>query len=291
MTNAKRVSFLALMVIGALLCGLSISRHSGRHLMGAQQRQLVGEFCSRASENVNRTRPVHVAIFDAQLPGLRDRTAGVAAGLNAENCTWESIGPIEIAEGALGRFDVVVFAGGNARHQAALLREDGRRAVLSFVSEGRGYVGICAGAHLASCQYEWGLGLIDAALAPAEIHAKMYGPQPSVGAGAADMQLTDGGRRVFLRVLDDVMTIECAGGPIFMHGACRDDPRFLPLATFLTATYDCQVNNHNMVGAPAIVAARYGKGYVIVFSPHPESLDQTKSLLVDAIYATARVAP
>lgn len=53
--------------------------------------------------------------------------------------------------GALTNCDVVIFAGGSAGKQAESIGAAGLAAVRAFVENGGGYVGICAGACLATC--------------------------------------------------------------------------------------------------------------------------------------------
>jgi glutamine amidotransferase-like uncharacterized protein len=59
----------------------------------------------------------------------------------------------DVRANRLGRFDVVVFPGGRGHRQASALGDEGRRAIRDFVRAG-GCVGICAGAFLATAQYD-----------------------------------------------------------------------------------------------------------------------------------------
>ena len=45
---------------------------------------------------------------------------------------------------------------------------DGRRAILDFIKNGGGYVGICAGVYLASSHYSWSLGILNAKVVDGE---------------------------------------------------------------------------------------------------------------------------
>ena len=46
--------------------------------------------------------------------------------------------------------DVVVFPGGSSKKQSRILSGVGQRKLMEFVRDGGGFVGICAGAYLAS---------------------------------------------------------------------------------------------------------------------------------------------
>ncbi len=64
-------------------------------------------------------------------------------------------------------------------------------------------------------------------------------------------------------------------GPILLPAHASDLPEFLPLATFRTEVAEHGTPKGVMIGLPAIVASRFGKGRILCFSPHP---DQTKGL-------------
>ena len=72
-----------------------------------------------------------------------------------------SIGPKEIAQGELKRFDIVVVPGGSSTQQFAKLGLEGRKRIREFVGSGGGFVGICAGAFLGSSSNNIGLGLVN----------------------------------------------------------------------------------------------------------------------------------
>lgn len=63
------------------------------------------------------------------------------------------ISPEEIQKNVLTNYDVVIFGGGSGSKEAAAIGEVGRSNVVQFVSNGGGYVGICAGAYLATSGY------------------------------------------------------------------------------------------------------------------------------------------
>src|SRR6478609_5197526 len=88
--------------------------------------------------------------------------AGVTkAGIKqVEDCLPESqgfkvktINAKQIRDGALKNFDVLIHGGGTASKQGETLGEKGRDALKKFVDGGGGFIGICAGAYLASAQY------------------------------------------------------------------------------------------------------------------------------------------
>ena len=68
----------------------------------------------------------------------------------------------DIRAGALDQFDCVIFSGGSGGGQGRALGKSGRARVQRFVEDGGGYIGICAGAYLATSGFSWGLKILDA---------------------------------------------------------------------------------------------------------------------------------
>ena len=68
----------------------------------------------------------------------------------------------EIRTGKLSDVDVLVHPGGSGSKQGRALGANGQKAVADFVRNGGGYLGVCAGAYLATNDYSWSLNLIDA---------------------------------------------------------------------------------------------------------------------------------
>jgi predicted deacylase len=171
----------------------------------------------------------------------------------------------DIRGGALDGFDVVVFPGGSGSGEAASLGEAGRARVKAFVESGGGYIGICAGAYLALCNFSWGLEIVD---------AKTVSPQWRRGVGEVSVELTEAGRRI---LCDRAGAFGChyANGPCIGPGNRADLPDYDTLAWFRSEVAGHGAPPGVMSNSPAIVASRYGKGRVICCSPHPE---QTKGL-------------
>ena len=177
------------------------------------------------------------------------------------------------------RFDVIYFPGGGGGGETKGAGPKGTAAIQAFVKAGGGYVGICAGAYNGE-----NMGLLAAGK-----------KEPfNRGDGTAVVTFSDAGRAALK--LDNLgpayaagqnLTIMYAQGPIFCHanpGAVCDpaghnnNTSGLPPFTTL-ATYRTEVNTNpavasktkgQMLGAPAIVTAPYGKGRVLLSGPHPE---------------------
>ena len=146
---------------------------------------------------------------------------------------------------------------------------------------GGGYVGICAGAVVATPATADSdrLGLINAESCTGKMGKPRWGP--------VKIELTDAGVRLFGE-FPGLVDAFYGGGPILSPGENKDLPNYVPLALYRTETWDDESDENEMVDTPAILAAQFGRGRVLIFSPHPESLDTTRPLLTRTVLAVAR---
>ena len=68
---------------------------------------------------------------------------------------WAQLTPKQLRNGGLENHDVLIIPGGWAPNYYEGLAEVGQEVIKTAVSGGMGFVGICAGAYLAS---NWGYG-------------------------------------------------------------------------------------------------------------------------------------
>jgi putative intracellular protease/amidase len=219
-------------------------------------------------------RPLRVALYADEGAGDRGIET-VEAQLKEQGHEVIRVKGSEIAEGILSpEFDAVVFTGGSGSRQGNTLGEEGRENVRQFVSEGGGYVGICAGAYLACTGFSWGVGVLD---------ARTVSPRWRRGRGMIEVEVTPAGEEVS-GIPAGTHLIRYANGPILTpHG--RDDiPPFETVAFFRTEVAENDTPVGIMIGAPAIARGEFGKGRVVVTSPHPESTDG-----LDGTFAPAAV--
>ncbi len=175
----------------------------------------------------------------------------------ALNASTHRVTAQEIRQGVLTGFDVLHVPGGWAGDYADALGEDGLSAIRSFVSGGGGYIGVCAGAYLASSRVRWsgrpvryGLDLLPVlAVGPLESIA----PWPDYAMALVDYQpheVTQG--------LPDPSTLLYYGGARFRPSPLSD--------VAVVAVYA----EPGLEGAPAMVAGTYGVGRVFLTALHPE---------------------
>lgn len=201
-------------------------------------------------------RAVRVALFRS--PGVaRDALDATEALLRAtRGFELTVLGPSDVRAGALSGQDVVVFTGGRGSIQGRFLAEDGRARVRDFVRDGGGYVGICAGAYMAL----QGEPEFHKVAFVAGRHAT--GDAWRRGVATTWVEPLDGSARVPLHY---------ANGPIFAPEVVEGLDAYVPLALFRADVYSERHGTRagEMPGTPAVVAARYGRGRLVLWSPNP----------------------
>ncbi len=216
---------------------------------------------------------VRVAIYEAAGASSSKLRAWEALR-ELEGTRTEWVGPPEILAGALDQFDVVLMPGGGGSSQAEALTVKGREAVRGFVRNGHGYVGICAGAYLAAANYSWSLAILDANVIDRK-HWKR-------GTGTVQIELTADGREM-LGDRNAPFDIRYANGPLLAPAERPDIPDFRTLARFRSEMNKVGAPKGVMVDTPAIACGRYGRGRVLVSSPHPERSTDLAPILHNAV--------
>jgi len=209
-------------------------------------------------------QPVRVAVFDG--PGVGASAKPLIASLQeAKNQKFQitRITAEQIQNGKLADVDVLVHPGGSGSKQGNALGESGRKAVKDFVRQGGGFLGICAGAYLASNDYPWSLKLIDAKVVDKRHWAR--------GNGEVELSLSPSGKKFFGQSTNK-MAIHYAQGPLLARPEWDDPevPDYESLAVFASEIAENGAPRGIMVATSAAVRCTYGKGRVFCFSPHPE---------------------
>lgn len=184
-----------------------------------------------------------------------------------------TISPAAIRQGELTNFDIAIFAGGGASRQAEALQELGRARVREFVGHGGGYVGICAGAYLATTGFSWGLNLIN---------ARTISPKWRRGRGMVQIEFSAPGRVLFANQ-ESTARVLYANGPIVESARKAGLPEMEVLARFRTELAEHGTPAGIMVESPAIFAAPFEQGRVICISPHPEQTEGLEEVVPTAV--------
>lgn len=203
---------------------------------------------------------IRVAVYSDVGAGrsLTNLTSLLAAAADIE---FFRITADEIRSNKLHGVDVLIHPGGSGGKQGRHLNAEGRDVVRSFVRQGGGYLGICAGAYLASNDYDWSLNLIDAKVLDRRHWAR--------GTGTVVLRLSPAGRRL-LRQDGDEFEVYYGQGPLLAPKHDPAVPDYEELAVYRTEIAKKGAPKGVMPGTTAIARGHYGAGRVFCFSPHPE---------------------
>ena len=210
----------------------------------------------------------------------KSRGSVVAALADRPNIELRDITAKEIQDGQLAGCDVLIQPGGSGSGQGKALGEIGRQKVRDFVAAGGGYVGVCAGAYLATCDYDWSLNILDAKVIDREHWARGY--------GQVELKLFEPAKEI-LSTDRPGLTIYYHQGPLL---APADNPQiedYRELAKFETEIAKNGAPKGVMPGTTAIAAGQCQKGRVLCFSPHPELTKGEEQLLVEGVEWVAGV--
>ena len=218
-------------------------------------------------------QPIRIAVFrdsgvSAKVAGLIDLLSGY------KQLTVSTLSGEEVRSGKLQNFDVVVFPGGSGSKEAAALGKPGRDEVRSFVQRGGGYLGICAGAYLASADYEWSLHILDAKVIDRAHWAR--------GSGDVEIDLTPAGQKL-LGSDTTRQTILYWQGPLLAPAGKADIPDYQTLGAYATEIAKNGAPQGVMPGTTAIACGDFGAGRVFCFSPHPERTPAIQHQVLSAI--------
>jgi putative intracellular protease/amidase len=196
------------------------------------------------------------------------------------------LGPRDLQNIKLDQFSLIIFPGGSGSRQAKAIGPEARERVRTFVRNGGGYLGICAGAYLCSAHYDWSLNLVDTKVFTGAREIPNVGRKQMWYRGRSatvKIELTDEGRKI-LGDWPGLQDVRYHNGPIVSVAGRRDLATFLPLAYFRTEVAAWPPQLGTMVNSPAIVASSFGQGRVIAISPHAESSGKISSIINHAAY-------
>ncbi len=182
----------------------------------------------------------------------------------------------DISNGALKKFDALVVPGGSASTESRSMGAEARNEVRRFVEEGGIYMGVCAGAYLASQAAQTDIGML-----PIKTLDKEHWYRVD-DATKVDMELTPAGMEIF-GITDRNIEIKYENGPIFAPLDKRT-PSLTALGFFRSEVVADGGERGVMLGAPAIILAEYGRGTVLAISPHFEETRGYKQVQIHALH-------
>ena len=190
-----------------------------------------------------------------------------------DQVNYQELSAEDIRRGRLEEFDLLIHPGGSGSNQGNQLGSPGRKQIKTFVSEGGGFIGICAGAYLASADYSWSLGLLDAKVLDRKHWAR--------GTGSVEIAVEESGQRIF----GDAAQIDIfyGQGPLLAPKHDDDIPDYEALAVYQSEIAKNGAPSGVMIGTTAIARGSFGDGIVFGFSPHPEKTAGLEFMLRAAI--------
>lgn len=167
----------------------------------------------------------------------------VAYALEQLSMPFDWINDIEIRQGQLDKYRILIIPGGITIRLAQKLGGSNLSHIRDFLRKGGGYIGICAGAYLATESVEVsgkpeGLDLIPIIL------------KRRKGIGSREIFLVE---HPVTKGISSPLTIRYQNGPDIIMKEENVD---------VIATYENDI--------AAIVTSSYGEGIVVLFSSHPE---------------------
>ena len=224
--------------------------------------------------------PIRVAIYADQgtLPKCVKKSLDIVRA--EKDMTIDRIMQADIANGKLAQYDVLLLPGGTGSGEVESLKQEGRQAIIKFVANGKGVVATCAGGYLVA--KGWNDNTRDIEL----INAELY-----------DLDNWERGVQTIICQTESdsykepvQFQIHFENGPIFIPANDPYLPIYVSLASFQTDLHKEGAPANMMFGKDAIIAAYFGKGKVIAFSPHPELTPGLEQMLIRAIRWTAKPA-
>jgi putative intracellular protease/amidase len=226
---------------------------------------LIVPACTSAPPHDAAPAPLHIAIYTGPGAGDAGPPAVQRALASLDHVTTTLLTPDDYATADLTVYDILIFPGGRGRAQGQALGEAGRANIKRYVQRGGRYIGICAGAYLATARFPDYLAIVNA-----------YHHRPwEMGRGQVTVTLTEAGVRYFNRPVTP-FSVRYANGPMLTHEngllPDLDMPDYETLATFTSSPPEGhELAPTVMPGQPAIIASTFGEGRIVLVSPHPES--------------------
>ena len=218
--------------------------------------------------------PIRVAVYDDKGSPRTPADFQRVFGGDTAHFALTFVTAEQIRSGVLKDFDVLVQGGGGAHAQADQLQEPGIVAIREFVKAGGGYLGICAGAYLASSDEPYNLGILNSKLIDRAHWAR--------GRGDVELGFTPDGQKE-IGEAKPTETVMYHQGPLLAPAGRTDLPAYTEVAKFNSEVALKGAPHGVMVGTTALASGVYGKGRVFVISPHPEQTEGQEGIVRGAL--------
>ena len=183
----------------------------------------------------------------------------------------------DIRNGKLKDVDVLIMPGGGSRKQCTTIGFDHLEKVRSFVRNGGGYVGTCAGMFNV---FEHLMRLL-----PYSRHLKTGGSTAYV-----KVDITPEGAKILGLDSPGSRVVRYSGGPAaYKLENSKCEGKGVSLATFHSSVSRDKAHEGKFTGSDALIYGTYGKGKVAAVSFHPEYWESTHDIMLGCFYAASGV--
>lgn len=259
----------------------SLEKESAERAGAEQESTKKQKSVTLSRESLDDPQMIDIAIYIGA--GTSNSRKTVVSSLEAfDNVRVHQLTSEDVLSGKLQGMEIVLQPGGSGGAQAKGLGLEGRKVIKSFISQGGGYIGICAGAYLATCDYDWSLHILDAKVIDRVHWAR--------GFGDVQIEFSSQGKDFFQQE-STLATTYYHQGPLLAPADNPSVPDFQSLATYKSEIANNGAPKGVMLGTTAIASGEYEKGKVICFSNHPEKSDGLEKLLLHAVQWVSPATP
>ena len=200
-------------------------------------------------------------------------------------CKTGLVKAIEIVSGALKDYDVIIFPGGSGMAQSLSLGEDGRAAVVDFVKNGGGYIGICAGAYLAQ-----DMDLSQPVLKISNAEVLNGAVDWDRGGGIIRAKINKPYLEYFPEFTgSETFYLNYQSGPVFIPAGRKDMDPYEELIVFVSDVFhDSFKTKGESPGKAMFTVSEYGKGMTLLMSAHAEETPGLKWMLYRMVEIAAK---
>jgi len=276
------------MILETTIRDQPISLRSRQHRMMVnsflKQQEMIAQDCVDLLAGPQQEGLVRVAFFDGPGTGPAGKDNVPRILDEAPDTEIHYVGPEDLRPEVLQQFEVVFFPGGSGSKQAGAIGKNSQH-LRSFVEQGGGYIGVCAGAYLCSAHYSWSLDLVDSSVFTGAREIEGVGKKQMWYRGKAtdvEVELTPEGASIF-RSVPERFEVRYSNGPIISPADHPELDDYLPLAYYRSEKVLYEPQRGTMVDTPAIVSGNFGEGRVISISPHPETVAALESIIADSV--------
>ncbi|MEN8124746.1 MAG: BPL-N domain-containing protein [Bacteroidota bacterium] len=216
----------------------------------------------KSDENQNKLK---VAVFNGNGAGEVSVIETIEALKIDNGIIAEPISASAIQNGQLNEFDALIFPGGSGSKQLLNLGEKGKEIVTDFVEkQGKGIIGICAGAYLLSSTDGYPNLKIASSVHIDRAHYNR-------GRGLVEFELKEKGISVFPELKNHSLFVQYYDGPVLVQND-SSGIKYEELGKYVTDIHPDNFAPEGITpGKTFILNQSKGKGKVFLIAGHPES--------------------